>query len=82
MKFKNEIKKASEQLFPYDFSLNSKGGYFIGVKKLMENSQNKLQVLTYSRRITVFGCDLRIIKLIEGDLAFWGFVERVEIEKL
>ena len=82
MKFKNEIKKASEHLFPYDFSLTTKGGYFIGVKKMIENSQNKLQVLTFSRQITVFGKNIKIIKFIEGDLAFLGMVERVEIEIL
>ena len=82
MKFKNEIKKTSELLFPYDFSLTTKGGYFIGVKKMIENNEGKLQVLTHSRRITVFGRNIKIIKFIEGDLAFLGIDERVELERL
>ena len=82
MKFINEIKKASEALFPYDFSLTSKGGYFIGVKKIIENSEGKLQVLTRCRRITVLGRNIKIIKFIEGDLAFLGIVERIELEIL
>ena len=82
MKFKNEIKKASEQLFPYDFSLTPKGGYFIGVKKLVENGENRLQVLTFCRRITVLGQNIKITKFIEGDLAFLGVVERVELERI
>ena len=82
MKFKSEIKKASEVLFPYDFSLTTKGGYFIGVKKMVEICDNKLQVLTYNRRITILGNNLKITKFIEGDLAFLGVVERVELEIL
>ena len=82
MKFRNEIKKNSELLFPYDLSLTNKGGYFIGVKKLLENSDSKLQVLTANRRVTIIGKNIKIIKLIEGDLAFLGIVERVEFDLL
>ena len=82
MKFRNEIKKNSELLFPYDLSLTSKGGYFIGVKKLLENNNSSLQVLTANRRVTIIGKNIKIIKLVEGDLAFLGIVERVEFDLL
>ena len=82
MKFKNEIKKVNELLFPYEFSLTPKGGYFIGVKKMVENSESKLQVLTATRRITVYGNKIKIVKLVDGDLAFLAIVEKIEFEGL
>ena len=82
MKTFNEIKKIGDKLFPYEISLSCGGGYFIGVKKMIENSDSKLQVLTATRCITVYGNKIKIVKLVDGDLAFLGIVEKIELEVL
>ena len=49
---------------------------------MIENSDSKLQVLTATRCITVYGNKIKIVKLVDGDLAFLGIVEKIELEVL
>ena len=49
---------------------------------MIENSDNKLQVLTATRCITVYGNKIKIVKLVDGDLAFLGIIEKIELEVL
>ena len=78
MNFKEEFKKVSLGILPYEFSISSGGGYFIGVKKLLTVEINEISLTVANCKITVTGENLKITKFIEGDLAFKGKVLKVE----
>ena len=78
MKFKEEFKRANLTLLPYEFSLNSGGGYFIGVKKLLTVEDNELSLIVAKCKITVTGENLKITKFVDGDLGFRGKVLKIE----
>ncbi len=78
MKFKEEINKISTNLLPFNLSLGANGGYFMGVKKILTVNSQEISLKFSSRVITVFGENLKICKLIEGDLAFTGKIIKLE----
>lgn len=78
MKFKEELKKVINSTAPFELCLMQNGGYFIGVKKILSFSYEEISVCFASANVRVFGSDLKICKLSEGDLAFTGNVTRVE----
>ena len=78
MNFKEEFKKIGLCVLPYEFAINSGGGYFIGVKKLLTVELNEISLTVADCKITVSGENLKITKFIEGDLAFRGKVLKVE----
>lgn len=82
MKFKDEIKKISENLLPFELCLSNKGGCFFGVKKIIESKQNKIEVLTAFSKISITGDLLRVVKFIDGDLTFLGNIEGIEVKEI
>ena len=82
MKFSEEIKKIKENFFWQELCLSAKGGYFIGVKKIISFTDENIAVTTQFSKIVITGKNLKVAKLIEGDLAFSGEVEKVEFERL
>ncbi len=82
MKFKEEINKISSNLLPFNLSLSDGGGYFIGVKKILTVNSQEISLKLSSRVITVFGENLKICKLIDGDLAFTGKIIKLECQDI
>lgn len=82
MKFSEEIKKIKENFVWQELCLSANGGYFIGVKKIINFNEENITVNTEISKVSVSGKGLKIAKLMEGDLAFSGRVEKVEFERL
>ena len=78
----NEIKKLTSSLFSYEICLSCGGGYFIGVKKIICISKEQISVLLSDCVMHVYGANLTVSKLIDGDLSFSGEVAKAEREKI
>ena len=82
MKMYDEIKKISNALFPSELTLSGGGGYFTGVKKILCFNNSQISVLLGECKMHVYGECLKVVKLMDGDLAFTGNVLKTEREKL
>lgn len=82
MKFKEEIKKVQDFFSEYSVMLCKKGGYFFGVKRLIDFSSELILVQAGKQLVLVKGKNLRLQKMIEGDLAFKGEVEEVTVKQV
>ncbi len=82
MKMCEEIKKIANNLFPSELTLASGGGYFTGVKKILCFNSAQISVLLNGCIMHVYGEQLKVVKLTDGDLAFTGNVIKTEREKV
>lgn len=80
MKFNDEIKKISEKILPCEIYLSSRGGYFTGVKRILTFTSEEISVLNANGIIKIFGVNLSVSKLVDGDLGFVGKIVKVEWE--
>lgn len=77
----NEIKNCLGEVSGFCVSVYFNGGYFCGVKKIVEYSLEKVVLkVEGDKMVTVLGENLKIIKLTEGDLTFKGKIKSVTVE--
>lgn len=83
MDFKEEIKKCIADNGGFSLQINACGGYFLGVKRILTLTGEKIEVETGDKkRISVTGEKLGLKKLDGGDLAFSGKVTCAEVKEL
>ena len=79
--FIKELKNCIGEAIGFSVSVYSNGAQITNVKTVIDYSKGQITVKTCDKKvICIFGVDLKITKLLDGDLTFKGKINLVKVE--